>query len=388
MIVFKRGSRQGYEVNPVVLKDAFEDFQGMSTSEFLEPMNLCDDSRNELSSYLLPYEMLYKPEDGEKIILKNVCLTQEEGKKPGNMITIKMINDEPHICFVHPIKDNYYKATVICKESDLLTRHDVIKLYKQYEQYIDDWKHLVLEGEQKIDKNVVADFRMSSYNQFEVALNHLEYKYEIGRRTINMSPFESYIKLGIPTVNGSSRMLYPFIGEGYGRKLYDIVDNVLPYQQIPHGYAGAPYDLSKDSTRFWEKRNQHRVTPTIRDDIAAQMDYIDSINDIMCNQHIVNISENDVDLYFGYYLSTLPDINIQKISDDIFLINSNHVRLITAPRDDMIEDVFIPPSEFREMCKKTLLDNGMDLENTAIKNVIRQRYPDIQFPDMPLPYSR
>ena len=280
--IFKKKSKKENkeEVNP--FKEYQQQFtwmihNGKTVEEFIN--DIAKDIEpsidiKKLSLFLKDYENIYQKEQNEKILYKNP-------QKPSEILSVKKINNEAYICLSYLKQSNIYKTDFLVKTGDW---KDIQKYKQSYIDYLNEEKKFhdfMIEGNQKIDDHTELKIKTSSCHKVIVSLE--KDGQSIGERRVSFSPFQTYLRLGIFTVCGASDVNSDEIGKGYGKILYNTIDKILPYQQIPHGYEGAPYQLSSYSENFWKKRNEYRVTPLVLDTFKEQNEEMKRINQVPLN---------------------------------------------------------------------------------------------------------
>ena len=189
-------------------------------------------------------------------ILKNINLLDYECKT-----YLSFSRFDPYFTYVESKKELLIMAQKILKHN----------------RTSNDFWYLELWGERK-----QGDYTIKIKKDIgERAFFDLYYKNEkIGYRIVEFNPLQCYLNLDVMTISGGSEIEKDFIGKGLGRFLYDTIDSIIPYQQIPHGYAGAVGGLTDYSNNFWKNRRENQAVPVISDAATKKLKELDYINKI------------------------------------------------------------------------------------------------------------
>lgn len=166
-----------------------------------------------------------------------------------------------------------YDKTVLYSVKDEDKLNNFRTKVHAYEQHLTDILDIELSGTKIINEQFSIKIEKNCEESnigFEFILMDSENR-KCGSRVISINPFLSYLKLGVFTVSGSSSINKELIGKGCGKALYDTVDKILPYHQIPHGYADAIGGLSNYSREFWKKREKYIMTPPVDENVAKTL---------------------------------------------------------------------------------------------------------------------
>ena len=327
MHIFNRKRKQDtfdYE-KYLVEYDSFLNY-GKRIEDFISeiPTKLNEKQILNLTKKLYEFENVYLPDMDEEILFTNP-------QKLSEMITLKMVNNQSYLCLVFANSSYSYKTKYLCKiDNDTkYNKYYFIDLYKKYLEEKEKFNSMIFSGNKIIDEEINVDFLLSHSNQCCIKIFKNEMK--IGHRLMEFSPFETFLRLGIFTINGATTVNDDYIGKGYGKILYDTVDDIFPYQQIPHGYEGSPYGLSDYSEAFWNKRDNYRKTPLVLEYYENQNVEINNLNNYLCGIERINpYSIYKPYLIEGFFLSQLNNINITwNKQNDIYLLNPKSHCLIS-----------------------------------------------------------
>jgi hypothetical protein len=303
-----------------------QNYRGMSIEKFI---NLFPDNplfkNKENIEYLKYKEKYYKTNCNEKILYQNP-------KDFTEMLILRKINNKDYIVMVNDDKTllEFFSSKILTQVNSNKEIEIIINKYKNYLDEKDKYLDLEIRGNKKIDDLTLEITKKDDrYSLVFLKLDEDKNRTVIGMRQMNFSPFESYLKLGLFTICGASKIYNKdYIGKGYGKILYDTIDKLTPYIQIPHGYAGAPFNLTDDSTNFWNKRNKFRPLPDILSIYKKQEDDLNKLNNRDNNSQIFSMGrEINLKYAISFYLSLQkPDIHVQ-ITDD-YLSNGDEYILI------------------------------------------------------------
>ena len=263
-------------------------------------------------------------------------------------------------------------------------------MFKKYLDEYEKYKDIIFTGQySKNDYNI-------NIKKENLKLSVELYKDNdlVGCRDMEFSPFESYYRLGIFTICGSADIFEKkYIGKGYGKALYDIIDNVIHYQQIPHGYQGAPFSLSQHSGNFWKKRNEFKVIPEPIEDRTKNDILLEEINKTFHGYNYYNSNFYNDNHICMYFLSQIPS-KILRLND--FFILSNQYDICSFHESDTIKE--LSKADFKTYIIKTECDKIKNKlkhneEHEKIKYLIsvfnekveksleklKKNYPDINF---------
>ena len=303
-----------------------QNYRGMSIEKFMElfPDNPIFKNKDNID-YLKYKEKHYNVGANEKLLYQNpknlteILLLREINNKK----YIVMINDDKHLL-------EFFTSKILTK---VTSNKEIEIITNKYKEYLDEkqkYLDLEIQGHKKMDDLTLEITKKDErYRLVFIKVNDNKKRTVIGMRQMEFSPFESYLKLGLFTICGASKIYDKnYIGKGYGKILYDTIDNLTPYIQIPHGYAGSPFNLTEDSTNFWTKRNLFRPLPNILSTYVKQEDDLNKLNDINNNSQIFYLGR-EINLKYTilFYLSLQkPGITLQMTDD--YLSNGNEYILI------------------------------------------------------------
>lgn len=360
---------------------------GKTVSDFMSKIHtpINKEQTIKLTEKLKEFENIYFPEDNEEILYVNP-------KKPSEMITSKNIDNRLYLCLVYANTSNTYKTEYLCKiEQDTqYNQYYFVDLYKKYLLEKEKFNSLILSGEKNISKEIRISFLLSNTHQCNIKI--FKNDIEIGHRLMEFSPFKTFLRLGIFTINGATTVKDDYIGKGYGKLLYNTVDEIFPYQQIPHGYEGSPYGLSDFSEKFWQKRDIYRKTPIVLDYFKDQNENINKLNNCFLNIHKISpYSIYKPYLIEGFFLSQLDNIKITRNkNNETYILNSKNFNIISFNEryQNHIQD--IEPEDFREV-----LINVINIHNDDYKNIdwddyklfFENKYPNHSFVT-PIEYNK
>ena len=258
-----------------------------------------------------------------------------------------------------------------------------------------------LKGKRYFNENIYVEI-LKAENQNRIFFTLYDKDNKIGSREININGLKTFLALDIFTISGGSQLKADYIGKGLGLFLYDTVDKTLPYQQIPHGYAGAPGCLTDDSKKFWERRKQKKILPVLEDKSKKILDYLSKLDNNMeisnkfyylahlySNQFIENKNVFfDISKFLKYekcyYLAFLnPEKqNFIQMNEDILKedVKKSFLEFIN---DSYIDDNYISFDDFLNRVKEETFVN-IDIVNkiisdlnliSEIQNIYKQKYP-------------
>lgn len=89
----------------------------------------------------------------------------------------------------------------------------------------------------------------------------------------------------------------------------------------------------------------------------------------------------------GYFLSQLPDVNIQQVSKDLYIINTNKVCLVSSSVNSNnmdTDNIFISPEQFRQQLIQSFGQKNNEVlcnqDNVDyVLSVMKKYYPDVNF---------
>ena len=285
------------------------------------------------------------------------------------------------------------------------------KKIEEYYKISKEFNDLELTGKRIIKENYYIEILKTQYRN-RMFFTLYEKDKVIGSRAININGLTTFLALNAFTISGGSNLDKEYIGKGLGLLLYDTVDKTLPYQQIPHGYAGAMGCLTEYSRNFWENRRKNKTVPTLDKENEDKINYISRINQnieiqnieiynffnsLAClyeNQFIENKNIYFDISYFSkdeerYYLSFLyPEKeNLIQINEDI-LKEDVKKSFLTSINDLYIDDNYLSFDEFFKKIKEDILvkddiiDRIIDDLNLMpdILNIYKKQYP-CKYPD-------
>ena len=215
------------------------------------------------------------------------------------------------------------------------------KMISEYFSALHDFDNLILDGEKKLSDTLHLKIIKQQNSDLNVKL--IQDNKIIGSRSSSFNPLKTYFKLGILTVSGSSSLSNDFIGQGFGRKMYETIDSLLPYQQIPHGYAGSPGSLTHYSKTFWEKRKKILAFPDIKDDKLKLEKEIDELSDIDLNEDEIYTLLNLPDDKFNFrlYNSRIVSDLLYKNMGDAFTKKDAIQKLVYFKEKNIKYDLFL-----------------------------------------------
>lgn len=350
----------------------FEDF--IKDFEELPPLH---DEFNR--KYIAQYEKSYPVKNNEQILFVNPDLQSEMLllREHDNKQSIVLVKEHPHLADV-------FSASYLTEINDSISVDEVVNHYKQYIEKCNDFKNLEFYGERSINDDLKME--VSKHN---AGLSVLILKKElrpngnreiIGSRKLDLSPFVTYLRLGVLTVCGASQIReQQYIGKGYGKIMYDTVDKIIPYLQVPHGYEGTPYGLTEYSRTFWEKRKQHIVLPEVLDKYAVQNDELEKLNSEFYNTPVIRIGkQHDIrTVVSAYLLNQNGSMPISYMTDyhtnDNNIVFSEHEKNTVSltkykQKLSMGNDEF-NPSVLNSMLEDMLLDKINSFELSDIEKI-------------------
>ena len=269
----------------------------------------------------------YSASKNEKILYINP-------NNPEHLLISKKINkNEWYICEIKKQIMFTYKKKYIAKINNLEDEQEITNLFKNYITEHEKYKDIYFTG-QYSKNDYIIDIKKDD-EKLSIELykdNNL-----VGCRDMEFSPFECYYRLGIYTICGSADIFEKQdLGKGYGKALYDIIDKLMHYQQIPHGYQGAPFSLSPYSDNFWKKRNVFRITPEPLESRIQNDAILQDINKTFHNYYYYNSSFFNDNYIYMYFLSQFPS-KILRLND--FFILSNKYDICSFHESEFIQEI-------------------------------------------------
>lgn len=303
-------------------------------------------------------------------VLKNEKILYINPNDSEHLLISKKINDnEWYICEINKQIMFTYKKKYIAKISNLEEEKEITDLFKNY----------IVEHEKYKDISFLGQYSKNDY-MIDIKKEGKKLSIELykdnnllGCRDMEFSPFECYYRLGIYTICGNSDIFEKdCLGKGYGKALYDIIDNVIHYQQIPHGYQGAPFSLSQYSDNFWKKRSLFKVIPEPLENRTQNDDILKNINQTFHNYYYYNSGfYNDNHIYM-YFLSQIPS-KILRLNN--FFVLSNQYDICSFHESEFVQE--ISREDFKayileEQCNKikNKLERKNELEDRKIQYLL------------------
>ena len=230
------------------------------------------------------------------------------------------------------IENIRYLATQYIEESDKL-------LFGQYNDI------------KRIDDNMVLSVK-SKENKLKIELIQNSKKEDIrernlvkckGNREVWLMPFSDCLLFNKIIVSGHSNIFDEnYLGKGYGKALYDIIDSQRSFTQIPNHYE-RKFDfsgLSPQAKKIWEKRQELDLLPikpgmnnnimfaeNLQNDIQSyQLTKTSSSSDIII--FIQNIKNNDIIDYSDYTKNPFQNNVLFQIDGDMNFIQSTYGSII------------------------------------------------------------
>lgn len=303
-------------------------------------------------------------QDNEKLLYKD---------EKYHLVSLKM-NDNRYL--IYNYKSNM-KEVIDITDNINQTK----KIIDQYFNELLHFNNLILDGKKIISDNLYLKITKQQNEDLYVKL--IQNDKIIGSRSSSFNPLETFFKLGVLTVSGSSSLLNDYIGQGLGLKMYETIDKILPYQQIPHGYAGSPGSLTSFSKNFWSKRKQYLAFPDIIEEkinIQAEIEQFNttlSLNeeDIL---KILNLSDEKFD--FRLYNSQIVPSILYKNLGENFTKKDAINKLSNLKEKDIKNSLYLFDNntssfqQFKENIIKTIKKNKKEIVQNINWNLIENYY--------------